>query len=389
MGATSESDFSSSNLLRTRVAILLTAVVAVLSVVTGIVNISATGVSGPLAEYVPPAAARIAGFTGAMTGFLMLVSAYGLRRRFRVAWYTTVVLLPITAFQGLVQSSVLSLPLVGLSLVSLPFVLINWHHFRRSVNMTTTQLASLAAIVGVQTYGTVGTYALREEFEGVNTALDAFYFTLVTASTVGYGDIAATSQFGRLFSMSVLLTGVASFGVALGTLLGPLIEARLATALGNMSEKELDVLEDHYIVVGYGDLTEPIIESLGDRSAVVITRNDDEARRLRDRGYQVITADPSDEEPLQRIHIERAAAFIAATDDDAQDALSILTARELNPDLRIVAAATDRENVPKLRRAGADTVLSPSVLGGRLLVESAFGNDDPERIVGQLLGFDE
>ena len=386
MAANSEPDHGRPTLLRTRVAVLLASVVAVLSVVTGIVNIGATGVSGPLADLVPPAAARIAGFTGAMTGFLMLVSTYGLRRRYRVAWYTTVVLLPVTAFQGLVQSSVLSLPLVALSLLSLPVVLANWRYFPRSVNMTTTQLASLAAIVGVQTYGTVGTYALRDEFDGVETALDAFYFTLVTASTVGYGDIAATTQFGRLFSMSVLLTGVASFGVALGTLLGPLIEARLATALGNMSERELETLDDHYIVVGYGDLTEPIIESLGDQSAVVVIQDEDEARRLRDRGYQVVTADPSDEEPLQRLHIERAAAFIAATDDDAQDALSILTARELNPDLRIVASATDRENVPKLRRAGADAVLSPSVLGGRLLVESAFGNDDPERVVDQLLG---
>lgn len=385
MAATSEPDVGRPTLLRTRVAILLTTVVAALSVVTGIVNIGATGVAGPLAEYVPPAAARVAGFTGAMTGFLMLVSVYGLRRGYRVAWYTTVVLLPVTAVQGLVQSSVLSYPLVALSALSIPFVLVNWRYFRRPVNLTLTQLASLAAIVGVLVYGTVGTYALREEFDGVETALDAFYFTLVTASTVGYGDITATSQIGRLFSMSVLLTGVASFGVALGTLLGPLIEARLATALGNMSDRELELLEDHYIVVGYGDLTEPILESLGDRPAVVVTRDSEAARRLRDRGFEVVTADPSDEEPLRRIHIERAAALIAATDDDAQDALSILTARELNPDLRVVAAATDRENVPKLRRAGADTVMSPSVLGGRLLVESAFGNDDPERVLEQLL----
>jgi voltage-gated potassium channel len=386
MAAQSENGTAGARMLRTRVAVLLAWVAALLSVVTGIVNIGATGVSGPLAEQVPLWLARTAGFTGTFTGFLMLVSAYGLRRGFRVAWYTTVVLLPITAIQGLVQTSVLSYPLVVVSTVSLPVVLANWRHFRRSVSLSVTQLASLAAIVAVQAYGTVGTYALRDEFEGVSTALDAFYFTLVTASTVGYGDITPETQIARLFSMSVLLTGVASFGVALGTLLGPLIEARLATALGNMNDSELDLLDDHYVVVGYGDLTEPIIESLGDRSAVIVVRDEERARRLRERGFEVVTGDPSDEEPLQRVHVERAAAFIAATDDDAQDALSILTARELNPDLRIVASATDRENVPKLRRAGADVVLSPSVLGGRLLVESAFGNDDPERVIDQLLG---
>ena len=199
--------------------------------------------------------------------------------------------------------------------------------------------------------------------------------------------MAATSQFGRLFSMSVLLAGVASFAVALGTLLGPLIEARLATALGNMSDRQLDLLEDHYVIAGDGDLTEPILESLGEAPAVVITTDPEVAKRLSDRGVEMITGDPSDEAP-QRVHVGRATALIAATNDDAQDALSILTARGLNPWLRIVAAATDRENVPKLRRAGADVVLSPAVLGGRLLVESAFGDDDPERALEWMLDID-
>ena len=370
---------------RTRAAVFLTALVATLSVITGIVNIGATTVSGPLAVYVPEVAAQTAGFTGTMTGFLMLVSVFGLRRGYRVAWYSVVLLLPITGIQGLVQSSLLSLPLVGASVLAMPAILLNRRFFDRAVDLTMTQLASLAAVVAVQAYGTVGTYALRDEFTQVNTALDAFYFTLVTASTVGYGDLTATSQIGRLFSMSVLLTGVASFGVALGTLLGPLIEARFATALGNMSDKQLKLLENHYVVTGYGDLTEPILESLDGSDAVVIVRDPENAKQLRDHGYEVLTADPSDEEPLHRVGIERARGLIAATNKDAQDAMVILTARELNPDLRIVAAATDRENIRKLRRAGADIVLSPAVLGGRLLVESALGNDDPERVIDRIL----
>ena len=370
---------------RTQAAVFLTALVATLSVITGIVNIGATTVSGPLAVYVPGVAAQTAGFTGTMTGFLMLVSVFGLRRGYRVAWYSVVLLLPITGIQGLVQSSLLSLPLVGASVLAMPAILLNRRFFDRAVDLTMTQLASLAAVVAVQAYGTVGTYALRDEFTQVNTALDAFYFTLVTASTVGYGDLTATSQIGRLFSMSVLLTGVASFGVALGTLLGPLIEARFATALGNMSDKQLKLLENHYVVTGYGDLTEPILESLDGSDAVVIVRDPENAKQLRDHGYEVLTADPSDEEPLHRVGIERARGLIAATNKDAQDAMVILTARELNPDLRIVAAATDRENIRKLRRAGADIVLSPAVLGGRLLVESALGNDDPERVIDRIL----
>jgi voltage-gated potassium channel len=379
-------DGGTSALLRVRVAVVLTGIVAVLSVVTGIVNIGATGMSGPLAPFVPEVVARTAGFTGAMTGFLMLLSVYGLRRGYHVAWYSAALLLPLTGLQGLAQSSLLSFPLVVLSALAMPVVVLNRQYFDRAVELSLAQLASLAAVLGVHLYGTVGTYALREEFDRVDTVLDAFYFTLVTASTVGYGDITASSQIGRLFSMSVLLTGVASFGVALGTLLGPLIEARLATALGNMTDKQLDLLENHYIVTGYGDLTEPILESLGGNDAVVVVGDPEDAKRLRDHGHEVVTADPSDEEPLQRLHIERARGLIVATNNDAEDAMVTLTARELNPGLRIVAAATDRENVRKLKRAGADAVLSPAVLGGHLLVESVFGDDDPERVLNELLG---
>ncbi|MFC6771775.1 NAD-binding protein, partial [Halorubrum pallidum] len=76
---------------------------------------------------------------------------------------------------------------------------------------------------------------------------------------------------------------------------------------------------------------------------------------------------------------------VVATEDDARDALAILTARQLNPDVRIVAAATQRENVNKLRRAGADQVISPTTLGGHILIDCAFGADS-EDATTDLLG---
>jgi len=380
-----------ARVLGLRAAVWLPTLVALLSVVTGIINIGATGVSGPLDPYVPAPIERTAGFTGALTGFLMLGAVYGLRRRLRPAWYLTVLLLPITAVQGLAQASQYSYPLVVLSLLSLPAVLANHRPFDREVDLSTTQLAAFAAIVGTQAYGTIGTYVLREEFANVWTVTDAFYFTLVTSSTVGYGDVtpAATSPEGRLFTMSVVVLGVASFGVALGTLLTPAIEARLASALGTMNDSTLDLLEDHVIVVGVSDLTEPVIEELAATpsgpDAVVITRSPERAKQLRERNIEVLTANPSDEEPLERVGVERARALVAATDDDAQDALVVLTARELNPGINIVAAVTDRENVKKLKRAGADTVISPAVIGGHLLVQSAMGSGDMESLADRIM----
>ncbi|WP_435197013.1 NAD-binding protein [Natronomonas sp. EA1] len=373
---------------RVRAALLLPTVVAVLSVATGLVNISDVAVDGPFARHIPAALQRTAGFTGAVTGFLMLASVYGLRRRLRIAWYSTVVLLPVTALQGVLQGSAFSFPLVVLSLLSLPTVLANRDVFPEELKLSTTQLAAIAAIVGAQLYGTIGTYALRDHFGGVTTLVDAFWYTIVTGSTVGYGDISPTTATGKVFATSVLLLSVASFAVALGTVLAPAIEARLAQALGTMSQSQLDLMDDHVIVTGVGDLTAPIIDELadGNETFLVITRTPEKAQVLRDRGIEVLVADPSDEEPLRRAGIERARALLAATNDDAQDAMAILTARELNGDLRIVAAATERENVKKLKRAGADTVLSPAVIGGHLLVQSALGQHGVENVADRILG---
>jgi voltage-gated potassium channel len=372
-----------------RAAVTLAALVAVLSVVTGILNIGTTSVSGPLAAFIPPAVQRTVGFTGALTGFLMLASVAGLRRGLRVAWISTLVLLPVTAIQGLAATSIQSYPLVGLSVLSVLVLLRNRKVFDREMDLSTTQLAALAAIVGAQVYGTVGTYALREEFTNVETLTDAFYYTLVTASTVGYGDVSPVGGSDRatLFAMSVIVVGTASFAVALGTLLTPAIEARLATALGNMSDSQLDLLDDHLVVVGVGDLTAPILEEIAElgEQFVVVTRDPDRAAKLRERGYEVITADPTEDEPLKRAGIERAKAMLAATNDDAQDALAVLAARELNPDLRIVVSATERENEKKLLRAGADEVLSPAAIGGHLLVLSALGEEGIDEIAGRLL----
>jgi len=374
-------------LVNTRAAVALTTGVGLLSLATGIANISVRTTTGPLTPYIPVVIQQAAGFTGALTGFLLLTSAWGLRRGYRSAWYTTVALLPITAVQGLVQAAVFSFPLVVLSLLAMPTVLLNRRQFGRELSVSSAQFAAMTALVGTLVYGTFGAFALRDRFDGVDSVLDAFYFTIVTASTVGYGDVTAPSPVGRVFTVSLVVLGTASFALALGSVLGPAIQARLSRALGTMTSAQFELLEDHVIVLGYGDLTEPLVEELNEGGVefVVVTSDTDRASTLRSRDIDVYVADPSDDEPLFDVNIGRARAVIVATNDDAQDALAVLTARELNPDVRIVAAATVRDNVQKLRRAGANTVLSPAVIGGRLLVRSALGESDIESVAERIL----
>jgi voltage-gated potassium channel len=370
-----------------RGTVALTFVAALLSIATGLLNIQQGAPGGYLEVYfaIPRFVATTAGFTGTLTGFLLLVSAFGLRKGLRAAWYSAAVLLPVTALQGLLQENTISIPLVVVSVVALVGLFRTYGRFDRDVDVTATQLAAVAALAGSQIYGTVGAFALRERFGGVDSLMDAFYFTLVTGSTVGYGDITPVTgpqdDIARLFTVSVILVSVSSFAVALGVLLTPAIEARLTRALGRMTESELELLENHVLVLGYGELTGPVIDELETSAQfLVITPDRDRARNLSDRGVRVLTGDPSDEGVLQSASIAKARAAVAATQNDAEDALAILTARQLNPELRIVAAASQQENVVKLQRAGANTVISPAAIGGRLLVHSALGGEGAETV---------
>jgi voltage-gated potassium channel len=141
------------------------------------------------------------------------------------------------------------------------------------------------------------------------------------------------------------------------------------------------------IVPGDGDLTGLLLDELEPEADVVAVVTDTDQTAALDTGeHDAVVGDPGDETTLDRAGIDVAQAVVAATHDDAADALAVLTARQLNPDVRIVAAATNRENVTKLKRAGADIVISPTVIGSHLLVESALGRTGMESVADRITG---
>ncbi len=366
---------------RPQAAVLLTAVVGVVSLVTGITYIGAPVVFAPLDPYVPDVVRAAVGFTGAVTGFLLLLSAGGLRWGYRISWKIALVLLPAAAMQAGLQSSPFSIPLFLLALAALPTVYRHRDAFRRKSKLDETQLAAGIALAGVLGYGTVGTFALREQFEEIVTPLDAFYYTLVTATTVGYGDAVPLTQEARVFTLSIVVLGATSFIFAAGVLLAPVLETRFKAALGKMTTSTLERLSDHVLILGYGELTESILTELDESADIlVLTVDEPRAASLGDRGYNVFRADPRDVAALDRAQVDRARSAIVATDDDGDDVLAILALRRANDELYVVAMASDRDNAQSLRDAGADAVVSPAVIGSELLARSALARSDEVRV---------
>jgi len=144
-------------------------------------------------------------------------------------------------------------------------------------------------------------------------------------------------------------------------------------------------LTDHVVVLGYGYLTRPVLDKLGEKTRYVVVATDAElAETLRRRGYEVVESESVSHEALEEAGVRRARAVVVASENDAEDALAILTVREHYPEVEVISVASNVENARKLRRAGADTVISPANIVGKLLAESALTGEDTEKILDEM-----
>ncbi|MFC6838045.1 NAD-binding protein [Halomarina ordinaria] len=355
--------------------VLVTGVVALLAFVTGLSNMSEATVTlgGPLATVFPGASSFVR-FGGVLFAFLLGTATFGLRRRKRIAWRVAVVTLPALAALPLSTLRTTDVPLLLSLCVAFPLLVSNREDFQRRLDLSPLQVASLAAIVGVGLYGTVGAYGLRGQFVGIEDWGDAVYYVIVTVATVGYGDVTPTTTEAQWFTLSVILFGTGAFTIAIGALVAPAIESRMAAAFGTMTASELTLLEDHVVVLGVGDVTASLIDRLADATDfVVVTPDADAATRLKRDGANVLTGDPTDEAVLADARVGDARGIVVGSDDDARDVLAVLACKAVAPDVRVVAAVNEEKHVRKFTSVGADEVINPRTIGGRLLGASVLG----------------
>jgi voltage-gated potassium channel len=212
-------------------------------------------------------------------------------------------------------------------------------------------------------YGTAGYWLVEGK-----SLLDAFYETVLTLSTLGVGPGPPPGPGGKIFTVTLILFGV----VALFTAIGVGTEVVASGELGrwlrmNQASRSIGHLSGHYVICAYGRVGRAVLEELRRRNytLVVIESKPELEPLLAEHGVRYLSGDPADEGVLRQAGIERARGLICAVDSDAANVFVTLTARALNPDLRIVARASERASIDKLVRAGADEVVSPYELTGR------------------------
>lgn len=196
--------------------------------------------------------------------------------------------------------------------------------------------------------------------------LDAVYMTVITLTTVGYGEVHEVSRIGQIYTILLIFIGVAFFLFVAGSVVQFMVEGRIRIILGRRSlDKKIDRLKNHYIVCGYGRIGRVLCNQLKRKpmDLVVIDKNLELIPIFDDDKVLYVSGDASDEAILHKAGILRAKGLIAVLATDTENVFLVLTARQLNPDLYIIARASRDESKSKLQAAGANRVESPYEMG--------------------------
>jgi voltage-gated potassium channel len=216
------------------------------------------------------------------------------------------------------------------------------------------------AIIGVISFGTIG-YSVIEKW----SLFDSLYMTVITLTTVGYEEVHTLSREGRFFTIILVLSGVGAMFYTLGVAARMIIEGEIRDILGRKKlSKAIENLKNHYIVCGYGRMGRIICNEMAENGApFVVVEKEPEILASIDKEILVLNGDATQDSVLKDAGIERARGLISVLSSDADNLYVVLSARGLNPKLKIVVRAVEEGSRHKLLRAGADNVISPYYIG--------------------------
>lgn len=294
----------------------------------------------------------------------MFTMGLGLLWRSRLAWLMALLL----ASTGAVNTLLTGHTHVQILLAYYAFILVAlglaWRYFDRS-SVAASTIFALTSVAMLLLYATFGSYYLGSQFNPpIKDLLTALYYAMVTMSTVGYGDIDPRTSEARLFTISVIVLGVAVFATSLTAVIAPLVSQSLQRII-NRKGKTMK-REGHYVVIGNTPLAVNTWRELAKRSFPVtrILRETPEDGDLKD--VDVVIGDPSMTNVLREAGAHQAEAVLAMLVDDSENAFVVLAVKELAGTARTIAAVNDARHLSRVKLVQPDVVIAPQVLGGEL-----------------------
>lgn len=223
-------------------------------------------------------------------------------------------------------------------------------------------------------YGIIGSYFIM----GLNL-IDSIYYSVVTMATVGYGDYVPVTGIQKIFATTLALSGVALLAYVFNIILTNFQERMSEYSKGARKMRRIKRMDSYYILCGYGRVGKVVLQELKQRNQnIILFEKDPEMTSdvVEDERLVIINKDATEDNLLSTLANEPCKSVIISTGSDVTNLFIVLTIRETNPDAWIVSRASKLENISRLRKAGADKIVSPEIIGGKdLYFESVKPHD--------------
>jgi len=313
-----------------------------------------------------------------MLGFFLLINSIGLFFRARIAWIMSLVLLLTILLFTVHYYSTQYLNMLFPAITICVLLLFSKDFYRSSA--TAGSIVAVISFTILIIYSTYGSLYFGEGFSPkIDNLSTAFYFSMVTMTTVGYGDILPVSEEARLFTISMIIAGIAVFATSISSIFGPLISKGFNQLIKGRKDKMNRT--DHFIICGTSTMAMNTVMRLRQRGlpvTIVTIRPVEEFSQIEqslEGKFDIISGDSCDSSVLKTAGVEECRAVLALTENDADNAFIVLSAKEISSKAKTVIIVNDSKNLNKIKMVQPDMLLSPQLFGSELLARMLNGEE--------------
>jgi len=305
-----------------------------------------------------------------ISGVFLLIMSIGLFLRSRLAWIICILVICLNIIEFILIRTSYSVSILIYEVVLFTALILARRDFQHS-SVATASLFAFTSMFSLLGYAIVGAYILGAQFSPPIKDLGAaFYFAIVTMSTVGFGDIVPKTPETHLFVISIIILGITIFATSLSTLVVPLISKHVHGLIH--PEGKIMEFKNHYVIISQSAMALNSSKELlkrGEKIVFIVESLPDH----QDEQVTYIVGDPSNLDVLQRANSTAAKAILALSNDDSTNVFVILAAKELAGSAKTVTVVNDARNLARMKLVHPDIVISPAILGGELLAMALSG----------------